>query len=374
MIFPLYFLIKKKFKEAIILGILISTFHYFSFILLFLYFTSYLITNAQEKLNVLSKNYFLFISLVFLLVSISIVTLNNLYISESIDNALRVLIFERINNEWNLLPIVSIGTSIASFFNDNPIYLSYNISTFNFSLQKLDPTFASPTLGSFRDYSIFPVEYMMVNIFGIYASRKKQISLLSNTIIVAFFSTFVSWFLQAFLVLGSFAILSPWRLSGYSTFLSLLAISYLLFDILKEKIFIFLSFSSLALFTLVPLSNNLYNQNPEDINFVSNQLIKHTHVSESEIIIPHDKTSWVLNSGGVAAYSTKLFPYDVNYSEEWLFRYKSQQRILSSNTCEELYSYIQDSKAEISLIVSTEKDTVSSLQNKCDIEIIIFEE
>ena len=180
--------------------------------------------------------------------------------------------------------------------------------------------------------------------------------------------------MQAFLVLGSFAILSPWRLSGYSTFLSLLAISYLLFDILKEKIFIFLSFFSLALFTLVPLSNNLYNQNPEDINFVSNQLIKHTHVSESEIIIPHDKTSWVLNSGGVAAYSTKLFPYDVNYSEEWLFRYKSQQRILSSNTCEELYSYIQDSKAEISLIVSTEKDTVSSLQNKCDIEIIIFEE
>ena len=89
MIFPLYFLIKKKFKEAIILGILISTFHYFSFILLFLFFTSYLITNAQEKLNVLSKNYFLFISLVFLLVSISIVTLNNLYISESIDSALR---------------------------------------------------------------------------------------------------------------------------------------------------------------------------------------------------------------------------------------------------------------------------------------------
>ena len=116
------------------------------------------------------------------------------------------------------------------------------------------------------------------------------------------------------------------------------------------------------------------NQVLEDINFLSTQLIKHTYISESEIIIPHDKTSWVLNSGGVAAYSTKLFPYDVNFSEEWLFRYKSQQKILSSNNCEELYFYIQDVKAEINLIVSTEKDTVSSLQNKCDIEIIIFEE
>ena len=226
MIFPLYFLIKKKFKEAIILGILISTFHYFSFILLFLFFTSYLITNAQEKLNVLSKNYFLFISLVFLLVSISIVTLNNLYISESIDSALRVLIFERINSEWNLLPIVSIGTSIASFFNENPIYLSYNISTFNFSLQKLDPTFASPTLGSFRDYSIFPVEYMMVNIFGIYASRKKQISLLSNTIVIAFFQHLYLGFYKPFF-LGSFAILS---MASFWIFNPSLFISNLIFN------------------------------------------------------------------------------------------------------------------------------------------------
>ena len=374
MIFPLCLMINKKFKEAIILGLLISIFHYFSFILLFLYFCSYVVTKAQEKFSFFSENYLLFISIVFLLISLSIGILNKFYISESIDSALNILIFERINNEWNLLPIISIGTSIASLFSDNPTFLSFNVSTFDVSLQKLDPTFASPTLGSFRDYSIFPLEFLLVSIFGVYASKRKQMPLLSNTIVIALFSTFISWFLQAFLLLGSFAIFHPWRLSGFSTLLSLLAISYLIFDILKEKIFIFFSFSFLALFTLVPLSNNLYNQNPEDINFLSTQLTKHTYISESEIIIPHDKTSWVLNSGGVAAYSTKLFPYDVNFSEEWLFRYKSQQKILSSNNCEELYFYIRDVKAEINLIVSTEKDIVSSLQNKCDIEIIIFEE
>ena len=157
--------------------------------------------------------------------------------------------------------------------------------------------------------------------------------LLSNTIVIALFSTFISWFLQAFLLLGSFAIFHPWRLSGFSTLLSLLAISYLIFDILKEKNIYFFSFSFLALFTLVPLSNNLYKSKSEDINFI-NTTTKHTYISESEIIILMIKHLGAQFRRCRSFILLNYSLYNVNFSEEWLFRYKSQQKILSSNNCE----------------------------------------
>ena len=44
-----------------------------------------------------------------------------------------------------------------------------------------------------------------------------------------------------------------------------------------------------------------------DINFIQDNLYEYTKKDSGAVIIPHEKTSWLLNSGGINAYSSKLF-------------------------------------------------------------------
>ncbi len=149
-------------------------------------------------------------------------------------------------------------------------------------------------------------------------------------------------------------------------------LSYLLSKV-DKKILVSLKYLSLGLIFLAPLTNNLYNNIDPDQNFFDSKLKPYTVLNSGTVIIPHDKETWILNSGGISAYSTRLFPYDLEYSDEWYSKYLLQIEIESSLSCSELEKSISKTGEEIVLIVTDKRQKIAKLEGQCSVEIIVFQ-
>ena len=70
----------------------------------------------------------------------------------------------------------------------------------------------------------------------------------------------------------------------------------------------------------------------------------------------------VVKFWSINAYSSKLFPYDVSYTEEWINRYTLQEKILKAKSCDEVDLLIGKSGVDIKIIISTIENEISNIK------------
>ena len=372
-VFTIYLFSKKKYVQGIIFGIVISLFHYFSFINLSLIVLALLITSFIVKTKKDKVVYLLLIIFTPIATTITASLFNLLDSSGEIYASLQIL-YERGSPEWILEPLITIGSFSGPNLENSLFYYQYNFENFKFEEISHNLNYLNPTAGSFGSYSVFPLEFVFLCLLGFIISKKLNFILISNIIFLNFLVTSVSWVFQSFDNLGSAAILHPYRVSGIAVFLSSLSLFVFLISKINIKILKSLSFLSLFIILFTPFLSNFYNMDDPDINFIQDNLYEYTKKDSGAVIIPHEKTSWLLNSGGINAYSSKLFPYDVSYTEEWINRYTLQEKILKAKSCDEVDLLIGKSGVEIKLIISTIENEISNIKNKCKVDIVVYQD
>ena len=372
-VFTIYLFSKKKYVQGIIFGIFISLFHYFSFINLLLIVLALLITNFIVKTKKDKLVYLLLIIFMPIATTITASLLNWLDSNGKIYNSLQIL-YKRGSPEWILEPLITIGSFSGPNLAKSLFYFQYNFENFKFVETSHNLNYLNPTAGSFISYSVFPIEFVFLCLLGFIISKKLNFILISNIIFLNFLVTSVSWVFQSYDNLGLAAILHPYRVSGIAVFLSSFSIFVFLISKINVKILKSFSFLSLFIILFTPFLSNFYNMDDPDINFIQDNLYEYTEEDSGAVIIPHEKTSWLLNSGGINAYSSKLFPYDVSYSEEWMNRYELQEKILKAKSCDEVDLLIGESGVDIKLIISKIENEISSIKNKCKVDIVVYQD
>lgn len=367
-----YLITKGKYIKALIWGLFISIFHYFSFIYVFLIFLSLLIAKLNKKNT---KPNLLYLALCFVSPFITnlIINLFNLIDSDlKIQNSLDIL-YKRGSPEWILEPVLTFGSIFGANIKNSFLYLLFDLRNFRFVKNFSNLDYISPTNGSFDGYSVFPVEFLFLVTIGFVISKKLNSEIYANMIFVTTLVTINAWYFQSTLKLGSAAILHAYRVSGISTLLSTLMILIYILRHLNPNLTKLISIFILSLMFISPLTNSFYNDEVEDKEFIEKHLQEFTIKDSKVVMIPHDKTTWILNSGGLNVYSSKLFPYSFDFANEWQRRYENQKKIYNTTSCLALESLLNELSIDTNLIVATYDDKISSLSKNCSIRIVIYD-
>lgn len=368
------FLISKgKRLAAFIWGLFISIFHYFSFIYVFLIFLSLLIAKFNKK-NIKSNVLYLSLCIVSPFITNLIVTVFNFIDSDfTIQNSLEIL-YKRGSPEWILEPVLAIGSVFGANIKNSFLYLLFDLRNFRIVKNFNNIDYISPTNGSFDGYSVFPVEFLFLVSIGFIISKKLNAEIYANMIFVTTLVTVNAWYFQSTLKLESAAILHAYRVSGISTLLSTLMILIYLVRNLNPNLTKLITIFIFSLLFISPLTNSFYNNEIDDKKFIQKHLQEFTVKDSKVVMIPHSKTTWILNSGGLNVYSSKLFPYSFDFSNEWQRRYENQKKIYNSTSCKELERLLNELSIDTNLIVATFDDRISSLSGKCSIKIVVYGE
>ena len=368
-IVTIYLFIKKKYLAGIVFGFFISLFHYFSFINLALIIFSLIFTLYVDK----NKKYIYSLTFLLLgsLIYLSAKVFSYLTISEDIIETLDIL-YLRGSPEWILKPVISFGSFTGSNIETRFFYSQFDLDKGGFVDQFENYNYINPTPGAFDDYSVFPVEFLIISILGFFISKKVKLNLISNVIFFGLSISTITWFLHAYQNLGPIVFFQPYRLSALTSLLSSIVIITFLVSNLNFKILRYFMIFGVTITLLSPLLNTFYNDKDPDSEFLNQNLKAYTQLNSGTIMIPPDKTSWILNSGGIDVYFSKLFPYELSSSEEWLYRYELQNKIYRSDSCEKLETHLKATNENIVLIISNLKDQVSTLENKCNVKIIVY--
>ena len=365
----IYFFIKKKYLAGLIFGFFISIFHYFSFINLVLVIFSLLFTLYVDK----NKRYIYPLAL--LLLSSSIYLSGKIFyylpLSEDIIETLDIL-YLRGSPEWILKPIISIGSFTGPNIESRLLYSQFDLIERGFLNKFEDYNYINPTPGAFDDYSVFPIEFLIMSSLGFFISKKLGLNLVSNIIFFGLSISTITWFLHAYQNLGPIVFLQPYRLSALTSLLSSLVIIVFLVSNFNLRVLEYFIILGLLIVLLSPLLNSFYNNKDPDSEFLSQNLSIYTKPNSGTIMIPLNKTSWILNSGGVDVYSSKLFPYQLSSSKEWLYRYELQNKIYRVDSCDQLDIHLKSTNENIVLIISNLNDKVATLENKCETKIIVY--
>ena len=195
----IYFFIKKKYLAGLIFGFFISIFHYFSFINLVLVIFSLLFTLYVDK----NKRYIYPLAL--LLLSSSIYLSGKIFyylpLSEDIIETLDIL-YLRGSPEWILKPIISFGSFTGPNIESRLLYSQFDLIERGFLNKFEDYNYINPTPGAFDDYSVFPIEFLIMSSLGFFISKKLGLNLVSNIIFFGLSISTITWFLHAYQNLG----------------------------------------------------------------------------------------------------------------------------------------------------------------------------
>ena len=140
MFLPLTLLLENKTKQFFISGLILSLFHYYIFLVMFVVFISY-ISSKRDKLY-LFQSFLLVITLFFILDQYQ-------FFQDLSEHLVRL---KNKNVNFNLIPVISIGTILNSGFDGNFVYY-INLENFTFFKPEFSISNFSPTVGVFNNES-----------------------------------------------------------------------------------------------------------------------------------------------------------------------------------------------------------------------------
>ena len=160
MFLPLTLLLENKTKQFFISGLILSSFHYYIFLVMIVVFISY-ISSKREKL-------YLFQSFV---CHHSFFILDQYQFFQDLSEHLVRLKNKNVN--FNLIPVISIGTILNSGFDGNFVYY-INLENFTFFKPEFSISNFSPTVGVFNNESSIPFEKLILFFISLYLTRNNK--------------------------------------------------------------------------------------------------------------------------------------------------------------------------------------------------------
>ena len=358
--YPLAMLLKDKIREFIILGVVVSLFHYYLFLILAVTLVAYLSYKSQ-------KNYLIF-SVVFSIVFFALIEQIEIfqYLSEVV-----IGLKKNYYVNVNLIPVISVGTIFNSGVDSNFIYY------FNFeNLSFYKPTFItsnfSPSLGVFNGEASIPIEKIIIFIMCISILRKTKNKLIFNVVIYYFLTYLISSILFSLNIFIFQGFIYPWRINLFLSILCfMLFLSFINFE------FKYYKYVNLILFLSIPFSfyilsfyTNLDVEYNKDIAYELENIS-----NSSKVIMPLNETKYAYEYNLPNFYISYFHPIDWFNQElmnEYFIRSEHYKYIYASESCLDITNYVLDNNLDISYIFVKQNEIID-VEN-CQNLIYLFNE
>lgn len=336
MLLPFTLLLENKTKQFFISGLILSLFHYYILLIMFVVFISH-ISSKREKLYLFHAFLFI-ISLFFILDQYQ-------FFQDLSEHTVRL---KNKNINFNLIPVISIGTILNSGLDSNFVYY-FNLENFTFFKPEFLISNFSPTVGVFNNESSIPLEKLMLFFVSLYLTRKNNY--LFNMLLFALSVFLTSHYLFSVNLFSFHAIFMPFRIIHIFSIVCFMVI------ISTVKVRNFITFSSsfyLFLLILLPTSFFLwktYSSLENSYNIELFESIK--NIDKQVVLIPLNETKNVYYFDFPNIFVSTFPPTDflnneiMNTYYDNLFHYEN---IYSMESCKEIENYIKENKLEIDYI------------------------
>ena len=358
--YPLAMLLKDKIREFIILGVVVSLFHYYLFLILAVTLVAYLSYKSQ-------KNYLIF-SVVFSIVFFALLEQIEIfqYLSEVV-----IGLKKNYYVNVNLIPVISVGTIFNSGVDSNFIYY------FNFeNLSFYKPTFItsnfSPSLGVFNGEASIPIEKIIIFIMCISILRKTKNKLIFNVVIYYFLTYLISSILFSLNIFIFQGFIYPWRINLFLSILCfMLFLSFINFE------FKYYKSVNLILFLSIPFSFYILSSYTNlDVEYNKDIAYELENISNSsKVIMPLNETKYAYEYNLPNFYISYFHPIDWFNQElmnEYFIRSEHYKYIYASESCLDITNYVLDNNLDISYIFVKQNEIID-VEN-CQNLIYLFNE
>lgn len=358
--YPLAMLLKDRIREFIILGFVVSLFHYYLFLILAVTLVAYLSYKYQ-------KNYLIF-SVVFSIVFFALIEQIEIfqYLSEVV-----IGLKKNYYVNVNLIPVISVGTIFNSGLDSNFIYY------FNFeNLSFYKPTFItsnfSPSLGVFNGEASIPIEKIIFIIMCISILRKTKNKLIFNVVIYYFLTYLISSILFSLNIFIFQGFIYPWRINLFLSILCfMLFLSFINFE------FKYYKSVNLILFLSIPFSFYILSSYTNlDVEYNKDIAYELENISNSsKVIMPLNETKYAYEYNLPNFYISYFHPIDWFNQElinEYFIRSEHYKYIYASESCLDITNYVLDNNLDISYIFVKQNEIID-VEN-CQNLIYLFNE
>ena len=358
--YPLAMLLKDKIREFIILGVVVSLFHYYLFLILAVTLVAYLSYKSQ-------KNYLIF-SVVFSIVFFALIEQIEIfqYLSEVV-----IGLKKNYYVNVNLIPVISVGTIFNSGVDSNFIYY------FNFeNLSFYKPTFItsnfSPSLGVFNGEASIPIEKIIIFIMCMSILRKTKNKLIFNVVIYYFLTYLISSILFSLNIFIFQGFIYPWRINLFLSILCfMLFLSFINFEFKYYKSVNLILFLSIPFsFYILSFYTNLDVEYNKDIAYELENIS-----NSSKVIMPLNETKYAYEYNLPNFYISYFHPIDWFNQElmnEYFIRSEHYKYIYASESCLDITNYVLDNNLDISYIFVKQNEIID-VEN-CQNLIYLFNE
>lgn len=356
MFLPLTLLLENKTKQFFISGLILSLFHYYIFLIMFVVFISY-ISSKRDKLY-LFQSFLLVITLFFILDQYQ-------FFQDLSEHLVRL---KNKNVNFNLIPVISIGTILNSGFDGNFVYY-INLENFTFFKPEFSISNFSPTVGVFNNESSIPFEKLILFFISLYLTRNNKN--LFNMLLFAVSVFLTSHYLFSVNLFSFHAIFQPYRIIHIFSIVCFMVI----ISSIKARNFITFSNSFyLVLILLLPVSFFLWKTYSSLENSYNIEIFESIqNIEEQVVLIPLNETKDVYYFGFPNIFVSTFPPTDYlnnDIMNSYFDKLSHYENIYSMKSCKEIENYIEDNKLEIQYIfVPKENDF---FVKDCNLNIIFF--
>ena len=341
MFVPMKYLYQKKLINAIFTGVLISLFHYYLFVILFIFLLSYL-------LSVKGKDYYIYLIFIF---SIGIFNyLSNIKFFKDLSEIFQTL--KPISVNFNLVEYFSIGSIINNGLNSNFVYYFDLLSLRVFKPEFLYKNF-SPTIGVINNQSSIPIEKIFLFSVAYYISVKFSNLYLSSLVFVSGNIFLASHLLYSYDIFSFAGLIYPWRITHIISITSFLILMSKIPQISIE----FRDIYFFALLVLIPASFfiwKIYDSRDYAYNDNLKTIIEESVEENDLIIIPIEETKYLYHYGFPNVFIWLYPPFEINDLEKtkkYFEKLKINNKIVNSKNCEELNQNLLKTEQKIEKVL-----------------------
>ncbi len=356
MFLPFSLLLENKTKPFFISALILSLFHYYIFLIMIVVFISYL-SSKRHKIYLIQS--FLFVIFLFLVLD------QYQFFQNLGENVIRL---KEKNINFNLIPVISLGTIFNSGLDGNFVYY-FNLENFSLFKPEYSVSNFSPTVGVFNNQSSIPLEKLILFFVSLYLIRNQKY--LFNILLYALSVFLTSHYLFSVDIFSFQGIFQPYRIIHI--------FSILCFMVIVSSINIkdFIKFSSsfyLVLLLLVPCSYFLWTiysplKNSHNLEILEN--IK--NIDDSVLLLPLEETKDVYHYNFPNIFVSTFPPTNYLNNEimdEYFEKLSHYQNIYSKETCKDIEAYIKNNKLEIDYILIPDENKFSL--KDCELNISFF--
>lgn len=346
MFLPLSFLMKGNIKKFIISSLFITLFHYYMLVVFIVGYISFISAKNDKSYLIqllLSGIAFLYF-------------LNNFVFFKNLSQIFALT--KSFNINFNLIPVISLGTIFENKFANNSIYY-FNYENFSFFKPEYIFYDFSPTLGVFNNQASIPIEKLLLVSFAIYFSKKLNIQFLKHFLTYSIFVFFISHTLFSLNLFMFTGVMIPWRIMHIVSILCVMVFC----SKLQIKVYKKLEIQNnvLTLLLIVPLSYFLwFIYNPIEKPF--NEDIKNEIASlSSEIVLMPLKETKNVYYYNFPNTFVSLFPpndwfFEHYLLDEYLENLRHYRALYGFSNCSEIEEYLNRNNLNIEYIIYNDRE------------------